>query len=140
VAVFAALTRVAEARFRRVGRRLGLRLTLMALCLLAGLVFLLFALAAATTALAVRVGLLDALGIMAAGALIVCVILLAILALEARRHRRDAARQQALDRRLYRAAALAAVPGRLPSRPAAGLALVALGAFLVLMRRDRDED
>jgi hypothetical protein len=76
---------------------------------------------------------------MAAGALFICVILLAVLALEARRHRRNAARQQALDRRLTRAAALAAIPNRLPSRPAAGLALVALGALLVLMRRG-DED
>jgi hypothetical protein len=139
VAVFARLARIAEARVRRAGRRMGLRLGLIAGCVVAGIVFLFFALAALTVALTQAIGLLDALGVIAAGALVVIGILLAILALEARSHRRTLARQRALDRQLLQAAALSAVPSRLPSRPVAGLALVALGALLVLSRRGGDD-
>jgi hypothetical protein len=138
VALFASLARVAEARVRRVSRRMGLRLTLIAGCVLAGVVFLIFALAALTVALTREIGLLAALLVVAAGALVLVGILLAALALEARRHRRTLARQRTLDRQLLQAAALSAVPSRMPSRPVAGLALVALGALLVLMRRDGD--
>jgi heme/copper-type cytochrome/quinol oxidase subunit 2 len=136
VAAFASLARIAEARVRRVGRRMGLRLTLIAACALAGSVFLFFALAALTVALTEEIGLLDALAVIAAGALVIVGLLLAALALEARSHRRTLARQRPLDRQLLQAAALSAVPSRLPSRPVAGLALVAFGALLVLMRRE----
>jgi hypothetical protein len=138
VALVASLARVAQARARRLGRRMGLRLALIAGCVLAGIVFLIFALAALTVALAREMGLLEALAVIAAGALVVIGILLVILALEARSHRRTLARQRALDRQLLQAAALSAVPTRLPSRPVTGLALVALGALLVLMRRNGD--
>jgi hypothetical protein len=87
-------------------------------------------------------GLRDALAVVAAGGLALVVILLGVLALEARRHRRLAARRHAVDRELYRAAALAAMPSRLPSRSATGLGLVALGTLLVLLRDrgDRGDD
>ena len=75
---------------------------------------------------------------MAGGALVVLLILLAALAWEERRHRRLAARRAALDRQLARAAALSLVGGARPSRPMLGLGLVALGALMVLLRRDRD--
>jgi uncharacterized membrane protein YhaH (DUF805 family) len=138
--LFATVTRIAEARIRRIGRRAGLRAALIAGCILAALLCLGFALAAATAALADRFGLIEALGIMATGALVLLLLLLSVLALEARRHRRDAAKRAALDSQLYRAAALSMVPSRAPSRPVFGLALVALGAVLVLARRRGDDD
>jgi hypothetical protein len=138
VPLFASLTRIAEARLHRAGRRFGVRLALMAGLAAAALLFLGFALAALTVALAERHGVLNALLIMAAAGLGLVLILLLALSIEARRHRRVAARQQPLDRQFARAAALSAMPARLPSRTATGLGLVALGAFLVLARRDRD--
>ena len=77
---------------------------------LAALVCIGFALAAATVALAARVGIIEALAIMAAGALVVVLIFLGVLGLEARRHRRLRARRADLDRELYRAAALSMMP------------------------------
>ena len=75
---------------------------------------------------------------MAGGALVLVLILLAALAMEARRHRRPAVRRAELDRQLYRAAALSIFPYRAPSRPVLGLGLVVLGALLVLVRRRDD--
>jgi MYXO-CTERM domain-containing protein len=137
--LFATVSRVAQARLRQLGRRAALRGTLAAGCVLAALLCLGFALAAATAALADRIGLINALAVMATGALLLLLILLAALALEARRHRRRAARLASLDRQMFRAAALSMVPERAPSRPVAGLALVALGAFLVLARRKGED-
>ncbi|HVH03680.1 MAG TPA: hypothetical protein VM891_12175, partial [Amaricoccus sp.] len=62
---FATLLSVAEARLRHAGQRLGLRAALLACCALAAVLFLGFALAAATVALAERFGVLQALVIMA---------------------------------------------------------------------------
>ena len=93
---------------------------------------------AATMALAERFGTINALAIMAGGALVVLFLLLAALAWEDRRHRRLAARRAALDRELARAAALSLVGDARPSRPVIGLGLVAIGALMVLLRRDRD--
>ena len=141
MAPFASLTRLVEARVHRASRRLGLRLALIALCVLVGLIVLGFGLTAATVALAQRYGLLPALGIMAGGGIVILLALLLALAEEKRRHRRVAARQQMLDRQLFHAAAESMVPQRMPSRPVAGLALVAIGSLLVLMRRGgRDGD
>ena len=138
---FATLRSVAEARLRAAGQRLGLRAALIGGCALAAAIFLAFALAAATVALTDRVGLLQALVIMAGAALAVVLVLLGILAIESRRARRSAARRASLDRQLLRAAAISAAPRvvRLPGRAGFGLALVALGALLVLARRG-DED
>lgn len=139
--LFATVTRIADARVRRIGRRAGLRAALIAGCVLAALLCLGFVLAGATAALAERFGLIEALAIMAVGALVLLLLLLSVLALEGRRHRRDAAKRAALDRQLYRAAALSMVPSHAPSRPLVGLGLVALGALLILVRRgDRDGD
>jgi hypothetical protein len=143
VAPFANVTRLVEARLHRAGRRLGARAALVAGCVFAGLLALGFLLAAVTVALADRYGTLPALGIMAVAALVLLFALLLALSLEARRHRRLAVRQQGLDRQLFQAAAMSAasaVPRRMPSRMVAGLGLVALGAFLVLARRDGGED
>lgn len=141
---FATLYSVAQARVRHAGQRLGVRLGLLAGCAVAGLVFLGFGLAAATVALTERVGLLQALTIMAGGALVVILVLVGVLALEAQRERRIAARRAALDQRLLQSAAISsAVPtvARLGGRAGIGLGLVALGSLLVLAhRRDRDED
>lgn len=138
----ATLLSVARARVSHAGQRLGLRLGLLAVCLLAALICLGFALAAATVALSARVGLSEALLIMSGAALVVVLLVIGVLALEDRRERRIAARRAVLDQQLIRTAALsAAVPhaARLPGRGGVGLGLVALGALLVLMRR-RDED
>jgi hypothetical protein len=75
---------------------------------------------------------------MAAAALVLLLALLGALAWEARRHRRLAVRRAALDRELAQAAALSLVGGARPSRGAIGVGLVALGALMVLLRRDRD--
>ena len=119
-------------------------MALIAGCVLAGIAFLAFALGAATVALTERVGLLQALVIMAGTALAVILVLIGVLAIEARRERRIAARRAALDSQLMRAAAIsAAVPqaSRLAGRTGLGLGLVALGALLVLARsRDEAED
>jgi len=137
--LFATVTRVAEARVRNIGRRAALRASLIGGCLLAVLIFVGFGLAAAIVALADRVGTTNALAIMAGGALVLVLIMLAVLSWEERRHRRLAAQRASLDRQLYRAAALSLLPERAPSRPTLGLGLVALGALLVLARRDRDD-
>ncbi|HRO11091.1 hypothetical protein [Amaricoccus sp.] len=133
-----AVSRVAEARVRSFGRRTALRAALVGGCVLAALVCLGFALMAAAVALADRFGWINALAIMAAGALVVLLIFLGALALEERRHRRLAAQRAALDRQLAQVAALSLVGGAKPSRSAVGIGLVALGALLVLLRRDRD--
>ena len=135
---FATLTRVVEARLRHLGRRAALRAGLIAGCALAALACLVFLLAALATALADRYGAITALVIMAGLALILVLVLLLALAIEARRHRRLAARRTAADRQFYQAAALSMAPRTRPSRSAVGLGLVALGALLVLMRRGED--
>ena len=91
-------------------------------------------------ALAARVGLIEALAIMAGGALVLVLLFVGALAWEARRHRRYAARRAALDREFVRAAALSMVPSRAPSRAVVGLGLVALGALLVLLRHGGGKD
>ena len=139
VRLFATLSHVAQARLRHAGRRAALRGALIGGGVLAALGCIAFALAAATVALAARVGTVEALAIMAAGALVLVLVFLGALALEARRHRRLRARRADLDRELYRAAAVSMMPSRAPSRPVIGLGLVALGALLVLARRgERD--
>lgn len=140
MALFASVSRIAEARVRNAGRRLGLRAALIGGAVLCALVCIGFALAAATVALAARVGTIEALAIMAGGALVLVLVFIGILAWEARRHRRLAARRAALDREFLRAAALSMVPQRAPSRPIVGFGLVALGAMLVLLRRGDGKD
>lgn len=136
--LFGTVTRVVETRLRNIGRRAALRAGLIGACVVAALVCIGFALAAATAALAERVGLINALAIMAGAALVLVLIFLAALAIEARRHRRTAVRRAELDRQLFQAAALSMIPSRAPSRPVLGLGLVALGALLVLVRRRDD--
>ena len=88
VRLFATLSHVAQARLRHAGRRAALRGALIGGGVLAALGCIAFALAAATVALAARVGIVEALAIMAAGALVLVLVFLGALALEARRHRR----------------------------------------------------
>ena len=136
--LFGQITRFAEARLRQTGRRLGFRVVLAAVAALAFVVFLFFALVALTLWMARSIGLQDALLVVAGAALLIVVGILVALALESRKHRRLAAQREAFDRQLIRAATLAAMPSRMPSRPVAGLGLVALGALLVLAGRRRD--
>lgn len=136
--LFATVTRIAETRIRNVGRRAALRAGLIGGVVIAAVVCLAFALAAATVALAHRFGTIEALAIMAGGALLVILILLGVLAWEGKRHRKLAAQRAALDRQLAQAAALSLVDGARPSRPALGLGLVVIGSLLVLLRRHRD--
>jgi hypothetical protein len=134
--LLATLQNVAEARLRYAGRRALVRASLIGGCVLGALLCLGFALAAITVALADAVGIMAALAIMAIAALVLILILLTALSIEARRHRARAARRSQLDREFYRTAALSMMPSRAPSRPVIGLGLVALGALLVLARRD----
>jgi hypothetical protein len=138
----ATLVSVARARLRHAGQRLGLRAGLIAGSVVAGALFLGFALATVTVALAARLGAVPALAIMAGVALLVALGLMLALSIEAQRERRIAARRASLDRELLRTAAFsAAVPraARLPGRAGVGLGLVALGALLVLARRREDD-
>ncbi len=137
--LFARVSRVAKTRIRNIGRRAVARAALIGGCVLAALLVVVFALMAATVALADRFGTINALAIMAGGALLLLLILMGILALEERRHRRLAAQRAAVDRQIYQAAALSFMGGRKPSRPVIGLGLVALGALLVLLRRGDDD-
>jgi hypothetical protein len=135
VPLLANLARVAEARAKRVGRHLGMRTALIAACVGVGGLVAFCLLAAVTVALAERLGLVAAFGIMAALGLIVLLILVILLGVEERRYRQRALAGQRFERQqVYQAAALAAVPRRLPSRPVAGLLLVAAGALLILAR------
>lgn len=129
------VSQVAQARLHQISRRAALRGELMFGAAVAGIIALVYALIAATIALARRFGTLEALGIVGGVAFVVMLGFVLALWLEARRHRRLAARRAALDAQLYRAAALSLVPDRAPSRPVLGFGLVALGAALVLLRR-----
>lgn len=129
------VSQVAQARLHQISRRAALRGELMFGAAVAGIIALVYALIAATIALARRFGTLEALGIVGGLAFVVMLGFVLALWLEARRHRRLAARRAALDAQLYRAAALSLVPDRAPSRPVLGFGLVALGAALVLLRR-----
>jgi hypothetical protein len=138
VRLLSSLAGVAEARLRNTARRVRLRAALITGAALAGLLAFGFALAALTVALAHSVGVVPALWIMAGVAALALLGLLIALWSEARRHRAVAAERERLDRKLYRAAALSALPEarHRPSRTAIGLGLVALGSLLVLLRRD----
>lgn len=129
------VSHVAQARLHQISRRAALRASLGGVAVLAALIALGYVLAAITLALARRHGTMEALAIMAIAAVVVVLVMLFALWLEARRHRRLAVRRAALDRELYRAAALSVIPDRAPARSTVGLGLVALGAALVLFRR-----
>jgi len=130
------VSHIAQARVEDAGRRIGMRAALTAASVLAGLVAAGFALGAATVALAARLGTIEALLVMAGAALVIMVALLIALSVQKRRDREQAALRSELDSRLIRAAALSMVPTRAPSRGVLGLGLVALGALMVLKRRD----
>lgn len=135
---FGQITRLAEARVRRTGRRLGFRAGLATVAAVAFLIFLFFGLAGVALWMTHYMRLQDALFVIAGVALVVILAVYVALAIEARRHRRLAARREAFDRQLVRAAALAAMPTRMPSRSVTGLGLVAVGALLVLLGKKRD--
>jgi cytochrome c biogenesis protein CcdA len=136
---FGQITRFAEARLRQTGRRMGFRAALAAAAALAFVVFLFFGLAALAVWMAHYMRLQDALFLIAGGALVVVVGIVIALQLEAGKHRRLAAQRESFDRQLVRAAALSAMPSRLPSRSVTGLGLVAAGALLVLLGRRRND-
>lgn len=136
---FGTVAAILETRLRETGRRFGLRAALLSGCVLALLVCLGFGLAAGTVALSARIGLLPALGVMAGCALAVALVILAVLAVEARQAKRRAALRPSLESELVRSVAFTAAANpaarRLPSRYVVGLGLVAVGATLVLLRR-----
>lgn len=133
--LLATVSHVAQTRLNHVTRRAILRGELIAGAVVAGLIALVYALIAGTVALSYRYGTMEALGIVGAAAFAVMICFLIALSVEARRHRRLAARRAALDAQLMRAAALSVIPDRAPSRPVVGLGLVAIGAALVILRR-----
>ena len=135
---FGQIARLAEARVKRTGQRLGFRAGLAAIAAVAFLVFLFFGLAGLAVWMTRTMPLHQALLVIAGGGLLVVIAAYVALAIEARRHRRLAAKQEAFDRQLVRAAALAAMPSRMPSRSVTGLGLVAVGALLVLLGKKRD--
>ena len=136
--IFGQITRLAEARLKQAGRRVGFRATLVAVGVLAFIVFLFFGLAGLAVWMTRSMSLQDALLIIAGGALFVMFVVFLALSLEARKHRRLAAQREAFDRQLVRTAALAAIPDRMPSRAVTGLGLVAAGALLVILGKRRD--
>lgn len=136
--VFGQITRLAEARIKQTGRRLGLRIALAAVAALAFVVVLFFGLAGLAVYLTAYMRLHEALLLIAGVAALIVVAILVWMSVEARRHRRLAARRETFDRQLVRAATLAAMPSRMPSRPITGLALVAAGALLVLLGKRGD--
>jgi uncharacterized membrane-anchored protein len=129
------VSRVAQTRLKQISRRAQVRGELIAGAVVFGIIALVYALIAVTVALAQRYGTLEALGIVGGVAFVVMLCFLLALSLEARRHRRLAARRAALDAQLYRAAALSLIPDKAPSRPVVGVGLVALGAALLFLRR-----
>ena len=137
--LFGEITRLAEVRVKQTGRRLGFRVALAAVAGLAFVVLLFFGLAGLAVSMSHGMRLQDALLVIAAGALVIVVGILLALSLESRKHRRLAAQREAFDRKLVRAATLAAMPSRMPSRSATGLGLVAAGALLVLLGRKRQD-
>jgi hypothetical protein len=137
--LFGQITRLAEARLKQTGRRLGFRAALAVVAGLAFVVFLLFGLAALAVWMMRFMSPPEALLVVAGGALLIVLGVLVALSLEARRHRRLAAKREAFDRQLVRVAALAAMPGRMPSRAVTGFGLVAAGALLVLLGRKRGD-
>jgi len=138
IRALSAICRVAEARVRNIGRRAVLRVALLGGCVVAALLCVGFVLAAATVALADRYGTINALAIMAGASVLVLLILLGVLAWEQKRHRRLAAERAVLDRQFVQAAAMSLVGGTRPSRSTLGLGMVALGALMVLLKRDGD--
>lgn len=136
--IFGQITRLAEARLKQAGRRVGFRATLVAVGALAFIVFLFFGLAGLAVWMTRSMSLQDALLIIAGGALFVMLVVVLALSLEARKHRRLAVQREAFDRQLVRTAALAAIPDRMPSRAVTGLGLVAAGALLVILGKRRD--
>lgn len=100
-----------------------------------GLLFLIFGLGAATVALARQFGLLEALAIMAGGALALCIVVLVLSSLADRRARALAAERAELQRRLRELALLSAIG---TARPKAahivGLGVIAAAVLLVLGR------
>jgi len=138
IRLLSSVGRVAEARLKDAGRRIGMRVVLTAAAALAGLVAAGFAIGAVTVALAARLGTIEALLVMAGVALVVMIALLIVISAQARRDREQAALRAELDSRLIRAAAVSMIPTRAPSRPVLGLALVAVGALLVMIRRRDD--
>jgi len=134
------IRRLAEVRVKRAGQRLGLRAALAAVAALAFVVFLFFGLAALAVWMMHSMRPESALLVIAGGALVVMLAILLALRLEARKHRRLAAQRQSFDQQLVRTAALAAMPSKMPSRPVAGLGLVAIGALLVVLGKRRNDD
>lgn len=139
VRLLASLAEIAQARLTNAGRRVRWRAGLIAATVIAGLIAAGFAVGAATVGLAHLIGTVGALLVMACLALVVVLILLGTLTREERRHRVYLMRREGLGRQFTRAAASSVMPRRAPSRPVFGLALVALGALLVLARRGDDD-
>ena len=81
--LFGQITRLAEARFKQTGRRLGFRVALAAVAALAFVVFLFFGLAGLAVWMTHSMRLQDALLVIAAGALVIVVGILVALSLEA---------------------------------------------------------
>lgn len=136
--LLAPLADLARARIRRVARRARWRAVLIACTILTGGLAFFFALGTATVALANALGWVESLAIMAGVMLLLALILVAVLAEEARRERLRAAQRSGLDRKLARAALLSVAPTRIgrPPRGLIGAGLVALGALIILRRRD----
>jgi hypothetical protein len=140
IGLLASLGRLGQARLRDAGRRVRVRVALVAGAAITGFMAGGFVLVAITVALAERLGAVTALMVMAGAAFVVMLAFIIALSAQARRDREQAALRAELDSRLLRAAAISMVPGRMPSRPVLGLGLVALGALLVLLRRRGDDD
>lgn len=124
---------------KRAARRAGRRVALVAVAALLALTAAGFGLAAGVLALAREVGTVPALLVVAGVAAVLCLILMLVIAADTRKEERLAAMRRPIDSEFasaaFRSAALTGATAR-PSRGLIGLALVAVGALLVLRGRD----
>lgn len=138
---------LATAQFGELKSYTGRRVGHVALLAFFGLLALGFGLAAATTALAAEFGLLYALLIMAGAALFGCVVLMIVMNLAERKHRRLALEREEMRARLKNLALMTALGGTATGKPGiakvVGLGVVGLATLLAVnsaRRKGGDDD
>lgn len=127
------------ARVRRVSRNARAQAIAIGFLALFALTALVFCLTAVSVALAEWLGLLEALVVMSAAALLACLATILVIRAQARRRDRQKAMEAMQDRRLMETAAITLLP-QLRGAGMLGLGVLAVGAFLLSRRRGDPED